>query len=147
MYIWTIPPTKQKKNVLSLRAAKGEENRATMRTTAMIMTTMLPRHRLYRNDIDSSRPINYYRRRWTAGRTTRNMCETVYDYLKTALRTRSSYRTSDSGGALTHVTTHVQTLTLYTYTHIHAHPRPLSFVHGLSQNKRYSLFFVVTRSG
>lgn len=33
MYIWTIPTTKQKNNVLSLRAAKGENGTMTTMTT------------------------------------------------------------------------------------------------------------------
>lgn len=51
MYIWTIPATEN--NVLSLRAAKGE-NRAMTTTMTMTTTAASREHiRLY------SRPINY----------------------------------------------------------------------------------------
>lgn len=133
MYIWTIPPTKQKKNVLSLRAAKGENGATTT-------TTMLPRHRLYRNDIDSIVGLLNIRRRLTAGRTRIYARESTIVLFKNGFTRSHTARTFDSGGAHTHTYTYSLAHT-YTYTH------PLPFVHRVSHrvnDTRHSLWRAVS---
>lgn len=133
MYIWTIPPTKQKKNVLSLRAAKGE-NGAT--TTTTMTTTMLPRHRLYRNDIDSIVGLLNIRRRLTAGRTRIYARESTIVLFKNGFTRSHTARTFDSGGAHTHPRIH-------THSHTRTRNTPIAVcAQSLSQSKRYSSFFV-----
>lgn len=78
MYIWTIPATEN--NVLSLRAAKGENGAMTTMTTTMTATTTTA---VSREHIDSVVGLLIIRRCLTAGQTRIHARKSMIVYLRT----------------------------------------------------------------
>lgn len=74
MYIWTIPATKQKNNVLSLRAAKGENGAMTTTTTRMLTAAS-------RGHIDSMVGLLTIIHRLMAGQTREYARERTYNHI------------------------------------------------------------------
>lgn len=114
----------------------------------MTTTTMLPRHRLYRNDIDSIVGLLNIRRRLTAGRTRIHARESTIVLFKNGFTRSYTARNVRFWRSIRTIHPRIHTFTrTHTYTNVCIHP--LLFVHRVSHrvnDTRHSLWRAVVQN-